>query len=404
MCVSQCGQLKQPSQLSKTYRFRIYIVRLNGRSTIAAFRGATRVFGDKFHALMERNQEALYMLKTAESWLQLRLGAIAVVVLGLAAFSVVVSIEAGRTVSVGMSSIMLTYSLIFVYYLNWAVKLSTNLEAKMNSAERILQYHHQEEDSSSDENNKNNSGNVWEPTHGRLEVDGIYMTYDDNTKENSDDVTWALQDVTATVEPGSKLALIGRTGSGKSSFVASLFRLVDVSRGSIRIDGVRAQDVPIKQWRRSIGIIPQQPTLFAGSVRDNIDPYGRHDDDTIRDVLKRVQLRERLAHVELSTTPIDSLGLSAGEKQLLCVCRALLSKPKICCLDEATSSVDMQTDAVIQRVVREDLEDAAVITIAHRTNTVADYEQVLVLDRGTVARRCTGADINDVVASDTVHY
>ncbi|KAF8364170.1 hypothetical protein PRIPAC_91093 [Pristionchus pacificus] len=282
-------------------------------------------------------------------------------------------------ISAGLVGVSVSYALNITDVLNYAVIQMSSLESNIVCVERVVEYTRTPNEAEwVDANSGVTSG--W-PSDGGVHIDNYSTRY----REGLDLV---LKGINARVRPGEKIGIVGRTGAGKSSFALALFRMIEPAGGSINIDGRSTSSMGLHELRKRLTIIPQEPVLFSGSVRFNLDPFGDYSDDQLWKALE-------LAHLEsFSKTLTNGLehkiseggeNISVGQRQLVCLARATLRSSKILVLDEATAAVDLQTDNLIQATIRSHFKHCTVFTIAHRLNTILDYDRIMVMDKGEVA-------------------
>ncbi|XP_059187951.1 ATP-binding cassette sub-family C member 10 [Centropristis striata] len=374
-------ELKRLSSITLSPVYSHFSETLTGLGTIRASSSSAR-FEEEIARRLEQNQRCLFLSNAAMQWLSIRLQLIGVaVVTGLGVIAVVQ--HQYSSVDPGLVGLSLSYALSITNLLSGLIFTFTQTEMQLVSVERTEEYSTALPTEPQHQNTQ--LPPAW-PEQGWLEFCGVVLAYRDGLPN-------ALDGVSLVVRPGEKVGIVGRTGSGKSTLFLSLFRMVEVNQGQILLDGLDVSTVGLAQLRSRLAIIPQDPFLFSGTIRENLDPCGRHSDQQLQDVLDQCHLSAVVHRMGGLGAAVGDRGrsFSVGQRQLLCLARALLTQAKVLCIDEATASVDQKTDKLLQQTIREKFQDKTVLTIAHRINTIMDCDRVLVMHAGKVVEFDTPA-------------
>lgn len=398
-------EVKRLESNSKSPIFEQFGSVLSGIATIRAF--------DKTESYLQRMFDKInthcicnWHVYVFNRWMSFRANMLG----ALFSFSTAALIVSLKGIDASLAGFVLSFSLELSDSIIWALREYTNVELNFNAVERVIEYSNLPIEDQGGED----VPAAW-PTKGEIDVRNLVISY-------ARDLPPVLKNLTFTVNTNERVGVVGRTGAGKSSLTLALFRFLEAQSGSITIDGVDISTIKLYDLRSRLAIIPQDPVLFSGTVRSNLDPFEQHTDVELRDALARVHLIDPAAmstQASGSATPVpptvsasnattltpgtstptdtntaislstriseSGLNLSQGQRQLLCLARAIVSRPRILVLDEATSSVDMETDKLIQQSIREEFGGrCTLIVIAHRLSTIVDFDRILVLGGGEV--------------------
>uniref|UniRef100_A0A8C2UKK8 ATP binding cassette subfamily C member 3 n=1 Tax=Coturnix japonica TaxID=93934 RepID=A0A8C2UKK8_COTJA len=389
--VATSRQLKRLESVSRSPIYSHFSETISGTSVIRAYQ-REKSFIDISDRKVDENQKCYYPSIVSNRWLGIRVEFVGnCIVLFAALFAVI----GKSSLNAGLVGLSVSYALQVTLALNWMVRTTSDLETNIVAVERIKEYSETETEAPWIIEDKRPPAD-W-PSRGELE----FVNYSVRYRKGLDLV---LKDLNLQVHGGEKIGIVGRTGAGKSSMTLCLFRILEAAKGEIRIDGVRISEIGLHDLRSRLTIIPQDPVLFSGTLRMNLDPFNKYSDEEVWKALELSHLKKFVSSQPSMLEFECSEGgenLSVGQRQLICLARALLRKTRILILDEATAAIDLETDDLIQMTIRTQFEDCTVLTIAHRLNTIMDYTRILVLDNGTIAEFDTPTNL---IASRGIFY
>ncbi|XP_044137451.1 ATP-binding cassette sub-family C member 9 isoform X3 [Bufo gargarizans] len=352
-----------------------------GLTTIRAFRHESR-FKQRMLELTDTNNLAYLFLSAANRWLEVRTDYLgACIVLMAAVTSITSGLTFGLTsgINSGIVGLGLTYALTVSNYLNWVVRNLADLEVQVGAVKKVNSFLNIESEPYEGTMDLQQVPDDW-PKNGEIKISDLCVRYESNLKP-------VLKHVKAYIKPGQKVGICGRTGSGKSSLSLAFFRMVDIFDGKIIIDGIDISKIPLHTLRSRLSIILQDPVLFSGSIRLNLDPECKCTDDRLWEALDIAQLKNLVKSLPGGLDAMVTEGgenFSVGQRQLFCLARAFVRKSSILIMDEATASIDMATENILQKVVMTAFADRTVVTIAHRVHTILTADLVIVMRRGNI--------------------
>ncbi|KAL2337305.1 hypothetical protein Fmac_011751 [Flemingia macrophylla] len=376
---STAREVKRMDSITRSPVYAHFGESLNGLSSIRAYKAYDRMaqINGKF---MDNNIRFTLVNVSSNRWLTIRLETLGGLMIWLIATSAV--LQNGRAANQAMFAstmgLLLSYTLNITNLLSGVLRQASRAENSLNSVERVDTYINLETEAPSViETNRPPPG--W-PTSGSIEFEDVVLRY-------RPELPPVLHGLSFTVPPTEKIGVVGRTGAGKSSMLNALFRIVELQKGRIIIDGCDISTFGLADLRKTLTIIPQAPVLFSGTVRFNLDPFDEHNDADLWESLERAHLKDVIRRNSFGLDALVSEGgdnFSVGQRQLLSLARALLRRSKVLVLDEATAAVDVRTDALIQKTIRQEFQSCTMLIIAHRLNTIIDCNRILLLDSGRV--------------------
>ncbi|TFY67781.1 hypothetical protein EVJ58_g1400 [Rhodofomes roseus] len=388
---SSARELKRIDAMLRSLLYAHFAESLSGLPTIRSYGETTRFLKDNEYYVDLEDRAAILTI-TNQRWLAIRLDFLGGLLIFIVAMLTVSNASGINPAQIGL---VLTYSTSLVQMCGMVTRQSAEVETYMSSVERVIEYSRGDriEHEAPHEIKDHKPPKEW-PARGAIEFKDVVMRYRAG-------LPFVLKGLSLSIKGGEKIGVVGRTGAGKSSLMLALFRIVELSSGSINIDDIDISTIGLKDLRSKLAIIPQDPLLFSGTIRSNLDPFNQYTDAHLWDALRRSYLVENVVEkdsedddgVQTPTsrfsldTMVESEGanLSVGERSLLSLARALVKDSQVVVLDEATASVDLETDSKIQQTIQTQFGHKTLLCIAHRLRTIISYDRIVVMDSGRIA-------------------
>ncbi|KAK8780150.1 hypothetical protein V5799_018514 [Amblyomma americanum] len=363
-------QLKRLEGVTRSPVVNTFGESLDGLSSIRSY-GAEQVFIERFLAEVDTTQNCSFSLLISKLWMISRLDLIGC---SLVLTTAMLIISWRESISPGTAGLLMSYIITSTFAFNNLVHFAAESEAAIVSSERVEEYSKVEGE----------AARFIEPAPPEDWPQKGVISFVNYSARYREGLRLCLRDLNVEFDAAEKVAIVGRTGAGKSTLTLALFRMIEAARGCIVIDGIDIAKIGLYDLRSKITIIPQEAVLFSGTLRMNLDPEDEHEDSKLWEVLDITNLRERFPEGLDTVITEGGANISVGQRQLVCLCRAVLKHSRILILDEATAAVDVETDALIQRTIRVIFKDSTVITIAHRLNTILDSDRIVVMADGEI--------------------
>ncbi|KAK7685596.1 hypothetical protein QCA50_011463 [Cerrena zonata] len=375
--------MRRLDSVTRSPLYSIYGETIAGVTVVRAFGASSKYLRDMLRCV-DTNCNPYYWMWGVNRWLSARFNLLSAVVVGMAGFVIVLT----PSISSSTAGFALTFASTITFDLLFLVRRFVGLEQSMVAIERVKEFSEIKREPA--EFIEPRPSSEW-PANGEVKVEDLVIRY-------APELPPVLHGLNFEVKPGEKVGILGRTGSGKSTLALSFFRFVEPSEGRILIDDVDITKIGLTDLRSKLTIIPQDPTILSGTLRSTLDVFGEYEDAAIYEALRRVHLipsgdaeAEDESTVNASVfRNLDSSvseggeNFSTGEKQLLCMARAILKRTKVIVMDEATASVDYATDELIGKTIRQGFAESTILTIAHRLRTIIDYDRIMLLDQGKI--------------------
>ncbi|KAM6182924.1 ATP-binding cassette sub-family C member 2 [Erethizon dorsatum] len=373
--VATSRQLRRLDSVTRSPIYSHFSETVTGLPVIRAFEHQQRFLMCNEVAI-DNNQKCVFSWIVANRWLAVRLEFLGNMIVFCSSLLLVIY---KNTLSGDTIGFVLSNALNITQTLNWLVRMTSETETNIVAVERINEYINVEKEAPWVTDKRPPAD--W-PSKGEIQFSNYQVRY-------RPELDLVLKGITCDIRSTEKVGVVGRTGAGKSSLTNCLFRILESAGGQILIDGIDIASVGLHDLRGKLTIIPQDPILFSGNLRMNLDPFNKYSDEEIWKALELAHLKSFVAGLQLGLShEVTEAGenLSIGQRQLLCLGRALLRKSKILVLDEATAAVDLETDQLIQKTIRNEFSHCTVITIAHRLHTIMDSDKIMVLDNGNIVQ------------------